>query len=92
MTLGAAGFGDTTAIAPGTTAADGAATAVGSGVVFTGYAIAVCNFQFAHGYAFIVGNVPTGIISNGYLALVLHSGHNLSRGAKANGQFERTGF
>lgn len=91
--MGAAGFGDTTVIAPGTTAADGAAAAVGSGVIFTGYAIAVCNFQYAHGYAFIVGNVPTGVISNGYLALVLQGedSNRLRRGGD-NGQYERTGF
>jgi hypothetical protein len=67
VTFGAAGFGDTTGIAPGTTAADGAAKAIGDGVVFTGYAYAVCNFRNSVGYAFIVGNTPNGVISNGYL-------------------------
>jgi hypothetical protein len=37
---------------------------------FQGYIIAQCNFQYAHGYAFI--STPTqGGLSNGYLALVM---------------------
>lgn len=38
---------------------------------FEGYIIARCNFQFAHGFAFIVdGHVP-GFGSEGYLALII---------------------
>ncbi len=37
---------------------------------FQGYIIATCNFQYAHGYAFL--STPTqGGLSNGYLALVM---------------------
>ena len=39
---------------------------------FQGYVIAVCEFQFAHGYAFITdgfGSVPT--LAQGYLALII---------------------
>jgi hypothetical protein len=40
---------------------------------FQGYMIAICNFQMAHGYAFItkLGAVD---IAHGYLALVLNNG------------------
>ena len=37
---------------------------------FTGYVIAVCNFQFAHGFAFI-SDIGIRNISMGYLAVVL---------------------
>ena len=37
---------------------------------FQGYAIARCNFQFAHGFAFI-SDVEGGLGSEGYLALVI---------------------
>lgn len=37
---------------------------------FQGYAIARCNFQFAHGFAFI-SDVEGGLGSQGYLALVI---------------------
>jgi hypothetical protein len=41
---------------------------------FTGYAIAVCNFQYAHGFAFVAdwGN-PNYSSAMGYLALILPS-------------------
>jgi len=41
---------------------------------FSGYVIAVCEFQFAHGFAFITdgfGGIPT--LAQGYLALVVHT-------------------
>ena len=41
---------------------------------FQGYVIAVCEFQFAHGYAFLsdgFGSVPT--LSQGYLALIIET-------------------
>jgi len=37
---------------------------------FQGYVIATCNFQFAHGYAFLSTATQNGI-ANGYLALVM---------------------
>ena len=93
MTLGANGFGttaDRTAIKSGTTSADLASVAVAGGS-FTGYAIAVCNFQYAHGYAFIIGNGAKSTLSNGYLALVLQSGAKLTRPGTVNGQWEQIG-
>jgi hypothetical protein len=65
-------FGSATPITQGTVAA-GVLTspnAFGTGQ-FSGYAIAQCNFQYAHGYSFVIGNVGNGAFSNGYLALVL---------------------
>jgi len=93
VTLGAAGFGDSTAIAPGTTSADVLSNALATGANFTGYAIAVCNFQYAHGYAFVIGNNTKSTFAHGYLALVLQgTGTNppLARGGQ-NGQYEKVG-
>jgi hypothetical protein len=40
-----------------------------------GYMIAVCEFRFAHGFAFITQAGPTGLtVAQGYLALVLGTG------------------
>jgi len=54
-----------------------------SGVVgsaFQGYMIAVCNFQFAHGFAFVSDTHATNL-AMGYLAIVLtDGGTGLSRG------------
>jgi len=57
---------------------------VGAGMVYTnllsivasgfqGYIIAVCNFQYAHGYAFLLGGTPGGAnqVAQGYIALVI---------------------
>jgi len=77
--------GTTTAPAPQTTAAvikPGAMVAytLQSGGIpgstsstqgFQGYAIARCNFQYAHGYAFISDRNVPGLGSQGYLALVI---------------------
>jgi hypothetical protein len=39
---------------------------------FTGYVIAVCNFQYAHGFAFISGSYGTSnAIAQGYTALII---------------------
>jgi|GEM_PF-3577438 len=94
VTLGAAGFGDTTAIAAGTTAADIASNAIGAGTTFQGYAVAICNFQYAHGYAFVIGNVSGSEVAHGYLALVLQKGATVSplQRSGQNGQYEPTGF
>jgi len=44
---------------------------------FTGYAMALCNFQYAHGFAFI-SDIGLRNISMGYLALIVNNG-GLSR-------------
>jgi hypothetical protein len=49
---------------------------------FSGYIIAVCNFQWAHGFAF-VSDVGARNLAMGYLALVMNSGTALTRGASA---------
>lgn len=46
---------------------------------FSGYMIAVCNFQFAHGFAF-VSDVGARNLAMGYLALVMNNGGSLNRG------------
>jgi hypothetical protein len=68
-TLGSGGVGSTTAIAAGTVA-----TALASVTVpnFQGYMIAVCNFQFAHGFAF-VSDLGARQLAMGYLALVMNA-------------------
>jgi hypothetical protein len=66
-------------------------TQVLSGVApgFQGYLIAQCNFQFAHGFAFITDGVgANGGLSQGYLALVIpdtniNGGRNASPAAAA---------
>jgi hypothetical protein len=48
---------------------------------FQGYAIAVCNFQLAHGFAFISDTHATNL-AMGYLALILNDGNFVNvRGA-----------
>jgi len=49
---------------------------------FTGYVIARCNFQWAHGFAFI-SDIGARNFAMGYLALVLNNGTALSRGSAA---------
>jgi hypothetical protein len=46
---------------------------------FSGYVIAVCNFQYAHGFAF-VSDVGARNLAMGYLALIVNNG-TISRGA-----------
>jgi len=46
---------------------------------FNGYAIAICNFQLAHGFAFI-SDVGARNLAMGYLALILSNGGTLTRG------------
>jgi hypothetical protein len=45
---------------------------------FQGYVIATCNFQYAHGYAFISTPTQAGL-ANGYLALVMDNAKSSSR-------------
>jgi len=68
-TLGAGnGYGTTTPIAAGTVAYMTASANLPAG--FIGYGIAVCNFQYAHGFA-IVQDLGGQRFGAGYLALVL---------------------
>lgn len=68
----------TGSVTTGTTAAFDLSTAAPG---FTGYAIAVCNFQGAHGYAFIsYGLGSTSAVAANYLAVVLQD-QNLASNA-----------
>jgi len=49
---------------------------------FNGYAIAVCNFQYAHGFAFI-SDVGARNLAMGYLALIFTSSTSINRGGTA---------
>ncbi len=85
--LGPAGTGTAaggTAIAPGTVAAFALSGESRVSANFVGYMIAVCNFQFAHGYAFI-SDLGAQKWAQGYLALVLPD-------AVANGGSRTAGF
>jgi hypothetical protein len=91
--LGSAGYQTTTPTSSQLIAA-GTIQAWGTSVVapgFSGYVIAVCNFQFAHGFAF-VSDLGARNLAMGYLADVLNSPiPNLTRGStpitsEANGQ------
>jgi len=66
----------TPSIATGTVYANLASTLAPG---FSGYIIAVCNFQYAHGFAF-VSDVGARNLAMGYLALVINNGTNLNRG------------
>jgi hypothetical protein len=53
----------------------------GIGAGFQGYLIAQCNFQYAHGFAFITDGVgANGGLSQGYLAGVIPDTNQVSRG------------
>jgi hypothetical protein len=69
----------TASVATGTVYANTAST-VSPG--FQGYMIAVCNFQYAHGFAF-VSDVGARNLAMGYLALVLQNGTINARGTAA---------
>jgi hypothetical protein len=74
----------TGAINSGKVFANTLSTIIGSGS-FQGYAIAVCNFQLAHGFAFISDTHATNL-AMGYLAIVLNGGSILNvRGVTAEG-------
>jgi len=65
--------------APGGTIASGTVATFqigGSGTApgFQGYMIVVCNFQYAHGYAFILAGSGTTAVAQGYLALNFTAG------------------
>jgi len=59
---------------------------------FSGYVIAVCEFQFAHGFAFITdgfGGIPT--LAQGYLALVVHTAR-IGAGGRSQPDLLRNGM
>jgi hypothetical protein len=68
---------DTGSIAAGTVWANTLQTIAPN---FQGYAFAVCNFQFAHGFAFI-SDVGARNLAMGYLALVIGDPGSSARGA-----------
>jgi hypothetical protein len=63
---------NTPVIPPGSTWAN-VASNMGA-IAFQGYAIAQCNFRYAHGYAFVAGSISTSYVAQSYLALVLDGG------------------
>jgi hypothetical protein len=76
VTSVAAGYANSGVIAPGETWAFDVATydSAYAGGGFTGYAIATCNFQFAHGYAF-VSDLNIEHFATSYLALIIPGGN-----------------
>jgi len=76
----------------GVFAKDGGFTACASGAcvapLFQGYIIAMCNFQFAHGFAFLsdTQNDPSGrtLGSQGYLALIIPDRGDYNRAPQDN--------
>jgi len=69
-------------IAAGTTWTGAASSSNMAGQGFTGYMIAVCNFQYAHGYAAITDVGTRGILT-AYLALVLNNTSTARTGTPA---------
>jgi hypothetical protein len=56
---------------------------------FVGYIIAVCDFQYAHGYAFI-SNVGSGEFAQGYIALVMDADMYDPAKGSSNARISRT--
>jgi hypothetical protein len=88
-------FGGATSPAPSTSGS------IASGAVFTtlasttvpnfqGYMIAVCNFQYAHGFAFI-SDLGARNLAMGYLALVIPDPGSGSRAASSSACLETSG-
>jgi len=75
-TLGAGGVGSSTPILTGTTALTLASQNVPAN--WSGYMIALCNFQFAHGYASVT-DVGVRNIMASYLALVINTPNSAAR-------------
>jgi hypothetical protein len=69
-------------ILAGTTFTADASASNMAGQGFTGYMIAVCNFQYAHGYAAVTDIGTRGILT-AYLALVLNSSSTARTGVAA---------
>jgi len=74
-----ASFTTPSSIASGTTYANLATTLAPN---FTGYVIALCNFQYAHGFAFI-SDVGARNLAMGYLALIIPDPASAGRQAAA---------
>jgi len=74
-----ASFTTPSAVASGTTYANLATTLAPN---FTGYVIALCNFQYAHGFAFI-SDVGARNLAMGYLALIIPDPASVGRQAAA---------
>jgi hypothetical protein len=66
-------------------ASDPLATGTYPNINFAGYMFAVCNFQFAHGFAFVEDNSPAGN-AMGYLALVVDNRSAVTRAATLTGE------
>jgi hypothetical protein len=66
-------------------ASDPQATGLAPNVNFAGYIFAVCNFQFAHGFAFVEDGSPSGN-AMGYLALVVDNRSAVTRAATLTGE------
>ena len=66
-------------------ASDPLATGIAPNVGFLGYLFAVCNFQFAHGFAFVEDNSPAGN-ATGYLSLVVDNRSTVTRAATLTGE------
>lgn len=76
----------TRAVEPGETLTMVLSTGGGYGLVgvpnFMGYVMAQCDFQFAHGFAFLTdGPIGAARVAEGYLALVLDGGDGSLRGS-----------
>ncbi|MBI1956057.1 MAG: hypothetical protein HYS38_06645 [Acidobacteria bacterium] len=58
------------ALGPGQSVANTVSAILGTGTFFSGYVIAVCDFQMGHGFAYISNNLaPPGLQPQGYLAI-----------------------
>jgi hypothetical protein len=66
-------------------ASDPQFTGLAPNVNFAGYIFAVCNFQFAHGFAFVEDGSPSGN-AMGYLALVVDNRSAVTRAATLTGE------
>jgi hypothetical protein len=76
------------AIEPGETLTMVLSTGGGYGLLgvpnFQGYVMAQCDFQFAHGFAFLTdGPIGAARVAEGYLALVLDGAQSLRGSANA---------
>ncbi len=61
----------------------------GFAIGFQGYLIAKCDFQYAHGFSFIVGKYNSGSVfdvAHGYLALVIPDPSITARAASNGGE------
>jgi len=76
------------ALGGGVFAYNGAFTACASGncvaPLFEGYIFAICEFQFAHGFAYVNDNGPSKLGAMGYLALVVPDRGDGDREPQAN--------